>query len=602
MTGFLTDTLIWTGLLIALVLVIRRPVARFFGPKAAYALWLLPMLRLVMPPLILPSWMRSMPPAEPSTMVVQTGPQPALMDADGVPSVSEIPLTALQTASTSIDWVNALVAVWLIGAAAFLVHRFTLYFQLRREMLDEAVAVGEAGAIRLLETDATSGPVAFGVRDKIVILPIGFMAQRDRQMRDLALMHELSHHRGHDLLVNFLVQPLFALHWFNPLGWSGWRALRRDQEAACDARVVADLPRPVRADYAQIIARFAAGPQIALAAPMACPVLGDVLGDKSIIQRLRSLSMSDPTPRRRIAGKLLLAGAAIALPLTASVTYAEVETQQTSDSASLPPIPPQPPIAPRAPTSAVTPTVPDAPAPPDFDTAFADSDAEYERSMAMTEGEQEQAGLEMERAGLEMKRAGLEMERAGLEMKRAEKEMKRASLKGAAHGTKHGKDGHRHHVETRIERHTHNGKTLERKVTIVDGKKVVSGNYDDAEVRKALRDANVQVQFVERKLAEGGEIDREIKAALAEARSDVNVRVLTSCGQRENISETTSEDGATTIRICTSRIASEAMGQARQGLIEARAAIAADPDIQLPDKKRTLRTLDRQIAQMSENT
>ena len=51
MTAWLTDTLLYSGLLIALVLLVRRPVARWFGPKLAYALWALPALRLVLPPI-----------------------------------------------------------------------------------------------------------------------------------------------------------------------------------------------------------------------------------------------------------------------------------------------------------------------------------------------------------------------------------------------------------------------------------------------------------------------------------------------------------------------------------------------------------------------
>src|SRR3546814_2897985 len=90
----------------------------------------------------------------------------------------------------------------------------------------------------LIETPGTTAPIALGVREKIVALPPGFMAQPDITKRNLALRHELAHHQGHDLLVNMLVQPLFALHWFSPLGPMGWVALRRDQEAACDARVI----------------------------------------------------------------------------------------------------------------------------------------------------------------------------------------------------------------------------------------------------------------------------------------------------------------------------------------------------------------------------
>ena len=52
---WLLDTLVWTGALIALVLVLRRPVARQFGPRTAYALWILPLLRLILPPLVLPA-------------------------------------------------------------------------------------------------------------------------------------------------------------------------------------------------------------------------------------------------------------------------------------------------------------------------------------------------------------------------------------------------------------------------------------------------------------------------------------------------------------------------------------------------------------------
>lgn len=41
-----------TGLLV-LVLLIRRPVARWLGPKAVYALWSLPLVRLLLLPVTL---------------------------------------------------------------------------------------------------------------------------------------------------------------------------------------------------------------------------------------------------------------------------------------------------------------------------------------------------------------------------------------------------------------------------------------------------------------------------------------------------------------------------------------------------------------------
>ena len=319
--SWLLDTLVVTGALIALVLVLRRPVARAFGPGMAYALWALPLLRLLLPPLVLPQ--APAPVASEITVLAVSG-----QAASAAAPAATLPLTEIAF------------ALWLGGALAFLLWRAWTYRAMRRDLLAEARPVGEAGAVRLVETPATAAPVAFGVLDKVVALPPGFMALADRAARDLALAHELEHHAGRDLAVNLAMQPLLALHWFNPLAWIGWRALRRDQEAACDARVLVGRDAITRARYGKLIAGFAQSPRLALAAPMACPIsLGAGLGEKSIVHRLRSLTMTEPSPRRRLLGRALIGASALALPLTASIVYA------ASDPA--PPTAPSPPEAPR---------------------------------------------------------------------------------------------------------------------------------------------------------------------------------------------------------------------------------------------------------------
>lgn len=312
---WLVDTLIYTGLLIALVLVLRRPVARWFGPGMAYALWALPLLRLVLPPLVLPAPAQ----VEPVSQATVAGDALLVAASPVSPAVSPgIDPTLL---------VELAAASWLIGAVAFLAWRAAAYVAMRKLLLTQARPVGQSGPVRLVETPATQAPVAFGVIDKVVALPIGFMNQHNRFERDLAIAHELEHHAGRDLAVNLAMQPLLALHWFNPLAWMGWRALRRDQEAACDARVLAGGDALTRATYAKLITSFAQSPRLALAAPMACPVLGE----KSIIHRLRSMTMTPPSEHRRLFGRALLGASVLALPLTASITYAA-----SSDEAELP--------------------------------------------------------------------------------------------------------------------------------------------------------------------------------------------------------------------------------------------------------------------------
>jgi beta-lactamase regulating signal transducer with metallopeptidase domain len=351
MTAWLLDTLLYTGILIVLVLVLRRPVGKWFGPQLAYGLWALPLLRFLMPPLVLPESFAPEQAAEPAaeiTYVFEYVPEAAA----AIPETAVMPVP-----EPVVTWPEVALSIWIGGALAFLAWRAWGYFTMRRHLLRNALQVGEAGKIRLVETPEVTAPVAFGVGDKVIALPPGFMGQLDVKGRNLALEHELAHHRGFDLLANIMAQPLLALHWFNPLAWMGWRAMRRDQEAACDARVIARCGDEERAAYGRVIAGFAAGERLALAAPMACPVLGE----KSIIHRLRSLTMTDIPARRRFAGRALLAGAALALPLTASISYAETIAPPVPPEAPVAPVAPVAPSAPAAPLAPLAPVAPEAP-------------------------------------------------------------------------------------------------------------------------------------------------------------------------------------------------------------------------------------------------
>jgi hypothetical protein len=76
--------------------------------------------------------------------------------------------------------------------------------------------------------------------------------------------------------------------------------------------------------------------------------------------------MSDVSPSRRRLGRWLLAGGALALPLTASISYAAAAQDSAVESVDVdasdaPPAPPLPPAAPRAPEAPEAPQAPEAP-------------------------------------------------------------------------------------------------------------------------------------------------------------------------------------------------------------------------------------------------
>ncbi|MHA6333375.1 M56 family metallopeptidase [Qipengyuania sp. CAU 1752] len=545
MTGWLFDTLLWTGVLLAVVLVLRRPVARHFGPQAAYALWLLPALRLVTPAITLPAGMRPTskpllePLAENGTVMPIASPA---FDTTALP-LAEEPAALATAGGMAADIAALLLAAWLAGAAVFLFIRFRAYFEMRRELLDEARQVGTCdggwiGPIRLIETEATNAPLAFGVLDRVIALPPRFLAMAERPMRDLALAHELAHHKGGDLIANFAVQPLFALHWFNPLGWVGWRAMRRDQEAACDARVVGTADAELRADYAQTIACFAAGPRVALAAPMACPVLGD----KSIIHRLRSLTMTDISNRRRWAGRSLLLAGALALPLTASITYAE-STQDV-------------PAAPRAPASSTppaSPTAAEAPEAPsfavqeeDFDTVFEEGeDGKVVRRKVIVENDSEGDH------GKEVHVIKTVDENGKVHVRRHVKKIK---IKGED-GREYSPEEFEKVIEKKMERH---GKHMEE-----------------------------MGERIEKRMEE--RFGKDHKAMIAKADCDVS---------KGKLSKVKTEDGAFAIAICAEGIEKEAMASALTSLKRVRGTLAIERNLTDTQRAEALRAIDAEIARL----
>ncbi len=560
MMDWLLDTLLWTAGLIALVLLIRRPVARCFGPQIAYALWAIPALRLLMPPVELPAWLNPAPQeATPAATFADSG---TAESASGdflftivQPQAPAATLGRLDAApgllmpTTPMPILEIGISVWLVGAALFLWLRFAAYFRLRRELLEDAREVGRYGRVRLLETSGTSTPLAFGVVDPVVALPHGFMAQADITARNLALAHELSHHSARDLLANMIVQPLFALHWFNPLGRYGWLAMRRDQEAACDARVMAEKAPEERAVYASLITTFAAGPKFALAAPMACPVLGE----KSIIHRLRSLKMSNMSSRRRIAGRVMVGAAVLALPLTASISYAEGTVPAAPPAplalgAPLPPAPPAPPVPPAMLQAAAIEAI--------------DPGASQEQLDAIEE--------EIE---LEEERIEAEVERAEELAERAEERTERA----------------RERAHERAERSRERAQRSQTRSIQIRRSVEMNGRLSDAEVEEIMVDVRLGLAEADAAMAEA---HREIKLARIDI-EDATTKVKMKCrsGQDEPAEVVEHNNGRKTVYLCQAKV----MAKALEGLREARKALESNAEIQGNLRSQLLETLDEQI-------
>lgn len=366
MSAWMADTLIATSALMLLVLAVREPVRRQFGATAAYALWLLPAARMLMPPL---------------TQTVERI-VPAPPPGDASPTLASIAPLAPAADPSLVEqaggWPTLLLLIWATGAILFLALGLIRYRGQRRVALDGAVQLARLGTIRLVRSHAVRGPIAFGILDRVIAVPHDFDQRFDEAQRRLALDHELSHHRSGDIIANHVAFVLLALQWFNPLAWLSHDAFRFDQEAACDCRVLDAAGPGDRAAYGHTIAKAASGRALLFASALDHP--------RNLHRRLTSM-LTNPTPSRRLIGKVVILGAlVVAMPLTATwaTQYVDVEAP-TAPTAPDAPSPATAPRAPLAPLALMPAAAPLPPVPPvtgytrtsDFDVSFGDADVGF---------------------------------------------------------------------------------------------------------------------------------------------------------------------------------------------------------------------------------
>lgn len=291
MTAFLAQNMVGASLMMLLVLAVRTPVARAFGARWAYALWLLPLLRLLLPPL--PA-LADVPSLLPSTVVFISA---AGDTAAPLPPEGRFDL-----------WVPVLLAFWAGGAAAFLAAQFVCY---RRFLARLSFASRSAGAWRglpLIESEAVDGPIAVGLLDRRIVVPADFSTRYSEEERRLAAEHEYVHHRRGDIWWNLAALLVLALNWFNPIAWFSFLAYRADQELACDAAVVGAARPGERHAYARALVKAASRPGLIAACP---------LNHADQLKRRLTMMKDHRTTRLRTIGGaaslVAAAGAALAL-------------------------------------------------------------------------------------------------------------------------------------------------------------------------------------------------------------------------------------------------------------------------------------------------
>ena len=270
----LLETTLATSAAALLVLGLRRPLMAQLGASVAYAAWaLVPVAGLAM---LLPA------------------PQAATLPMARV--VRAVALQALPPvqAPASLSWTSLAVALWALGAMATIALFARQQWRFQRRLADSAP---RDDGLRIART-SEGLPAVVGLLRPRIVLPADFDARYDATERELILCHERIHVARRDLWANAVAAALRALFWFNPLLHHAARRFRRDQELACDERVVARHPQR-RRSYADAMLKTQM-------ADSPLPVGCHWQASTPLKERIAMLKEHAPGPARSIAGAALV--------------------------------------------------------------------------------------------------------------------------------------------------------------------------------------------------------------------------------------------------------------------------------------------------------
>lgn len=263
----LVELNIAAGAAILLVLLLRKPATRAFGPHAAYALW--SMVPVAMLATFLP---------ERTTETIVTE-----FLIGGLPAS-----IAHMQASGAESWiVTAIALAWIAGAVALTV---ILVRRQRAFMRDADIGL--------------AGPAIVGFRHPRIVTPDDFDQRFSHDERKLILTHEQVHIDRYDARINAFVALLRCALWFNPLVHIGANAMRIDQEMSCDAEVLSRRPK-VRRAYAETLLKTEL---VSRPLPVGCYWPSE--SQHPLMQRIGEIARAPLSARRR------LAAAAIVMTLT----------------------------------------------------------------------------------------------------------------------------------------------------------------------------------------------------------------------------------------------------------------------------------------------
>ncbi|HUP48255.1 MAG TPA: M56 family metallopeptidase [Thermoanaerobaculia bacterium] len=320
--GWVLDASIKGSILIVLVAAIFALAGSRFDPRWRHLLWVVVLVRLLIPYAPAASWsLYGLMPAQERMAAPEAAPPQRIAMPAFAPGRAEVVEIAPRQAFLAGPW---LLGIWLTGV--LLLAARTLVASIRTQLvvgragrraaadpLLEGIVAGfrrELGIgrrVRIVESDLVRTPALHGLIRPVILLPAGLSASFSAAELRNVVLHELWHLRRLDVAVSWLLSAAQTLHWFNPLVWFAAARIREERELACDELALSLLEEEERTGYGMTILKLLER----FRAPAPIPALIGIVNHKQKMKR-RLTMIASFTNRARFSMLLLLTISTIA--------------------------------------------------------------------------------------------------------------------------------------------------------------------------------------------------------------------------------------------------------------------------------------------------
>src|SRR5687767_8834551 len=101
-----------------------------------------------------------------------------------------------------------------------------------------AVQMGIRKTVHIWVSEFITSPVTIGFLKPVILMPLAAINHLSVQQMESVLLHELSHIRRHDYLINLIINFIRTILYFNPFVKAFVRIIEKEREKSCDETVL----------------------------------------------------------------------------------------------------------------------------------------------------------------------------------------------------------------------------------------------------------------------------------------------------------------------------------------------------------------------------